>query len=188
MIIGYARVSTEQQSLNRQIDRLQEAHCERIFSDKVSGTKKDRPEFTMMMNTLREGDIIIVCELSRLSRKVKDIFAIVDKIHELGADIKSLKEDWLDTTTPTGKLLFTFIAGISQFERDMIHERTMEGLNAARKRGRLGGRPKIPKNDVEAALKMYDSKSFTLAEIEMRTGVKRPTLYLYLNRRKNGEL
>ena len=180
MIIGYARVSTEQQSLNRQIDRLQEAHCERIFSDKVSGTKKDRPEFTMMMNTIREGDIIIVCELSRLSRKVKDIFAIVDKIHELGADIKS--------TTPTGKLLFTFIAGISQFERDMIHERTMEGLNAARKRGRLGGRPKIPKDDVEAALKMYDSKSFTLAEIEMRTGVKRPTLYLYLNRRKNGEL
>ena len=144
MIIGYARVSTEQQSLNRQIDRLQEAHCERIFSDKVSGTKKDRPEFTMMMNTIREGDIIIVCELSRLSRKVKDIFAIVDKIHELGADIKSLKEEWLDTTTPTGKLLFTFIAGIS--------------------------------------------KSFTLAEIEMRTGVKRPTLYLYLNRRKNGEL
>ena len=95
MIIGYARVSTEQQSLNRQIDRLQDAHCERIFSDKVSGTKKDRPEFTMMMNTIREGDIIIVCELSRLSRKVKDIFAIVDKIHELGADIKSLKEEWL---------------------------------------------------------------------------------------------
>ena len=152
MIIGYARVSTEQQSLNRQIDRLQEAYCERIFSDKVSGTKKDRPEFTMMMNTIREGDIIIVCELSRLSRKVKDIFAIVDKIHELGADIKSLKEEWLDTTTPTGKLLFTFIAGISQFERDMIHERTM-GLNAARKRGRLGGRPKIPKADVEAAFK-----------------------------------
>lgn len=95
-----------------------------------------------------------------------------------------MKEEWLDTTTPTGKLLFTFIAGISQFERDMIHERTMEGLNAARKRGRLGGRPKIPNDDVEAALKMYDSKSFTLAEIEMRTGVKRPTLYLYLNRRK----
>ena len=99
-----------------------------------------------------------------------------------------MKEEWLDTTTPTGKLLFTFIAGISQFERDMIHERTMEGLNAARKRGRLGGRPKIPKADVEAAFKTYDSKSFTLAEIEMRTGVKRPTLYLYLNRRKNGEL
>jgi len=98
------------------------------------------------------------------------------------------EQDGLGRTTPTGKLLFTFIAGISQFERDMIHERTMEGLNAARKRGRLGGRPKIPKADVEAAFKMYDSKSFTLAEIEMRTGVKRPTLYLYLNRRKNGEL
>ena len=84
------------------------------------------------------------------------------------------------------KLTIFAIAGISQFERDMIHERTMEGLNAARKRGRLGGRPKIPTDDVEAALKMYDSKNFTLAEIEMRTGVKRPTLYLYLNRRKNG--
>ncbi len=110
MIIGYARVSTEQQSLNRQLDRLQEAHCERIFSDKVSGTKKDRPEFTMMMNTIREGDTIIVCELSRISRKVKDIFDIVEKIRELGANIKSLKEEWLDTTTPTGKLLFTFIS------------------------------------------------------------------------------
>ena len=86
MIIGYARVSTEQQSLNRQIDRLQEAHCERIFSDKMSGTKKDRPELSMMMNTIREGDTIIVCELSRLSRKVKDIFDIVEKIRELGAN------------------------------------------------------------------------------------------------------
>ena len=188
MIIGYARVSTEQQSLNRQIDRLQEAHCERIFSDKMSGTKKDRPELSMMMNTIREGDTIIVCELSRLSRKVKDIFDIVEKIRELGANIKSLKEEWLDTTTPTGKLIFTFIAGICQFERDMIHERTMEGLKAARKRGRMGGRPRIPKDDIEAAMKMYDSKVFTLAEIEERTGVKRPTLYLYLNRRKNGEL
>lgn len=188
MIIGYARVSTEQQSLNRQIDRLQEAKCERIFSDKISGTKKDCPEFTMMMNTIREGDIIVVCELSRLSRKVKDIFDIVDKIRELGANIKSLKEEWLDTTTPTGKLIFTFIAGICQFERDMIHERTMEGLKAARKRGHMGGRPKIPKEDIETAMKMYDSKVFSLAEIEERTGVKRPTLYLYLNRRKNGEL
>lgn len=187
MIIGYARVSTEQQSLNRQLDRLQEAHCERIFSDKVSGTKKDRPEFTMMMNTIREGDTIIVCELSRISRKVKDIFDIVEKIRELGANIKSLKEEWLDTTTPTGKLLFTFIAGICQFERDMIHERTMEGLKAARKRGRLGGRPSIPQNDIDIALKMYDSKNFTISEIEERTGVKRPTLYLYLKRRKNGE-
>ena len=188
MIIGYARISTEHQSLNRQIDRLQEAHCERIFTDKISGTKKDRPEFTMMMNTIRAGDTIIVCELSRLSRKVKDIFEIVDKIRELGADIKSLKEEWLDTTSPTGRLIFTFIAGICQFERDMIHERTMEGLKAARKRGRMGGRPKIPKEDIEEAMKMYDRKVFTLAEIEERTGVKRPTLYLYLNRRKNGEL
>ena len=91
-------------------------------------------------------------------------------------------------TTTQMKSPGMYFSCISQFERDMIHERTMEGLNAARKRGRLGGRPKIPKVDVEAAFKMYDSKSFTLAEIEMRTGVKRPTLYLYLNRRKNGEL
>lgn len=187
MIIGYARISTEHQSLNRQIDRLQEVHCDRIFSDKVSGTKKDRPEFTMMMNTIRKGDTIIVCELSRLSRKVKDIFEIVDKIRELGADIKSLKEEWLDTTTPTGRLIFTFIAGICQFERDMIHERTMEGLKAARKRGRSGGRPSIPENDINIALKMYDSHKFTISEIEERTGVKRPTLYLYLKRRKDGD-
>ena len=187
MIIGYARISTEHQSLNRQIDRLQEAHCERIFTDKVSGTKKDRPEFTMMMNTIRAGDTIIVCELSRLSRKVKDIFEIVDKIRELGADIKSLKEEWLDTTSPTGRLIFTFIAGICQFERDMIHERTMEGLKAARKRGRTGGRPSIPEDDINIALKMYDSRNFTINEIEERTGVKRPTLYLYLKRRKDGE-
>lgn len=187
MTIGYARVSTADQNLDRQLDLLKENHCERIFCEKKSGTQKDRPELTMLLKTLRKGDTVIVCELARLSRKVKDIFDIVEQIHQLGADIKSLKENWLDTTTPTGKLMFTFIAGISQFERDIIRERTLEGMQAARARGRMGGRPFLPKDKVKMALKMYDSKDYTLKEIEEATGVKKTTLYLYVNRRKNEE-
>ena len=142
MKIGYARVSTEEQNLDRQLDSLKEAGCEKIFQEKITGTKKERPELDKLMEQLRSGDLIIISDLTRLSRSVKDLFSLVDQIEKKGANIKSLKESWMDTSTPQGKLMFTIFAGISQFERDLISQRTLEGLVAARARGRNGGRPK----------------------------------------------
>ena len=143
MTIGYARVSTQDQNLDRQRDLLLQNGCVRIYEEKVSGTKRDRPQLQLMLDTLREGDVVIVAELSRLGRSVRDLFAIVERINEIGAQIKSLKEPWLDTTTPHGRLLFTFFSGISEFERDLIRQRTKEGMAAARARGRNGGHPTL---------------------------------------------
>jgi len=186
MKIGYARVSTQDQQTLRQIDQLKEFGCERIYEEKVSGTKRDREELNRMMDTLREGDVVVITELSRLSRSVKDLFEIVDKIHKVGADIKSLKEsDWIDTTTPQGKLLFTIFAGISQFERDLIRQRTMEGLQAARARGRNGGRPPKDKSKIDLALSMYDSKVCSISQILETTGISKTTLYRYKRKKEN---
>jgi DNA invertase Pin-like site-specific DNA recombinase len=132
MLIGYARVSTQDQSLDRQIDSLKAVNCQKIYQEKIT----DRPELDKLLENLRPGDIIIKSELTRLSWSTNDLFLLVEAIYNKGADIKSLKELWLDTTTPTGKLMFTIMAGISQFERDLINQRTKEGLESARVRGR----------------------------------------------------
>lgn len=177
MIIGYARVSTADQNLDRQLDALRDAGCERVYEEKISGAKKERPELTRMLDAVRGGDTVVVAELTRLSRSVKDLFDLVEQIHAAGADIKSLKEPWLDTTTPQGRLLFSIFAGVSQFERDLIRQRTAEGLAAARARGRKGGRPAKSEKDVELALKLYRSKACTIREITETTGVSKTTLY-----------
>ena len=137
-----------------------------------------------MIDMLREGDTVIICELTRLSRSVKDLFDLVEQVEKAGANIKSLKEPWLDTTTPQGRLLFTIFSGVSQFERELIRERTMEGLASARARGRMGGRPGKDKKIVEQALTLYDSKAYSVDEISKTTGISRATLYKYVNLRK----
>lgn len=180
--IGYARVSTQDQNLDRQLDTLKEAGCDKIYKEKITGTKKDRPELDKMLEDLRSGDTIIVSDLTRLSRSTKDLFNLVEQIESNGAYIKSLKESWLDTTTPQGRLLFTFMAGISQFERDLISQRTQEGLASARARGRNGGRPTKDKKDIDVAIKMYNSRLHSVAEIEKTTGVSKATLYRYLKK------
>lgn len=184
MTIGYARVSTSGQNLDGQCDSLRQAGCERIYSEKVSGTKVQRPELERMLDALREGDTVIITELTRLGRSVKELFAIIERVHEAGASIKSLRETWLDTTTPQGNLLFTIFAGLSQFERDLIRQRTKSGLEAARVRGRTGGRPKAASGKIETALKMYDSKLHTIVEITAATGISRSTLYRAIDNRK----
>lgn len=184
MKIGYARVSTQDQNLDRQLDQLRQDGCERIFEEKISGVKSDRPELRRMLDALRRGDIVIVSELSRLSRSVRDLFSIVGQIDKAGSQIKSMKEPWLDTTTPQGRLLFTFFAGISEFERELIRQRTIEGLAAARARGHRGGHPFLDRKKVELALKMYDSKSYTVAEITRATSVSKSALYAYLHNRE----
>lgn len=182
-VFGYARCSTADQNLDWQIDALEKEGCDRIYQEKISGTKKERPELNRMLDALREGDTVLVCELTRLSRSTKDLFDLVERINSLGANIKSLKESWLDTTTPQGKLLFTIFAGVSQFERDLTRERTMEGLAAARARGRKGGRPKADKKIIEQALALYDSK-IPVPDILKTTGISRATLYSYISARK----
>ena len=187
MKLGYARCSTLDQNLDWQIDALTKEGCDRIFQEKFTGTRKDRPELLHMMDMLREGDTVIICELTRLSRSVKDLFDLVEQVEKAGANIKSLKEPWLDTTTPQGRLLFTIFSGVSQFERELIRERTMEGLASARARGRMGGRPGKDKKIVEQALTLYDSKAYSVDEISKTTGISRATLYKYVNLRKEAQ-
>lgn len=187
MKLGYARCSTLDQNLDWQIDALMKEGCDRIFQEKFTGTRKDRPELLRMMDMLREGDTVIICELTRLSRSVKDLFDLVEQVEKAGANIKSLKEPWLDTTTPQGRLLFTIFSGVSQFERELIRERTMEGLASARARGRMGGRPGKDKKIVEQALTLYDSKAYSVDEISKTTGISRATLYKYINLRKEAQ-
>lgn len=177
MKIGYARVSTGGQSLDRQIDVLKQEGCDKIFEEKVSGTIKDRPELIKLFEQLRNGDVVVFTDLTRLSRSVKDLFNIVEQIESFGANIKSLKEEWIDTTTPYGKFIFTIFAGISQFERDLISQRTKEGLKSALARGRKGGRPKFDEKTIALALKMYNSKAYSISEIIKATGVSKSTLY-----------
>ena len=179
MKIGYARVSTEEQSLNRQIDMLNEVGCEKIFEEKISGIKRERQELIKMLEQLRKGDLIIVADLTRLSRSVKELFQLVEQIEAKGANIKSLKESWMDTSTPQGKLMFTIFAGISQFERDLISQRTVEGLAAARARGKKGGRPPKDEKDIKLAKKMYEEKTYSISEIIKATGIGKTALYKY---------
>ena len=182
MIIGYCRVSTHDQCLDRQTDILTDAGCERIYQEKISGATKERPELQRMFDALREGDTVVVTELSRLSRTVKDLFSLVEQIHHTGANLKSLKENWADTTTPQGKLLFAIFAGISEFERDLIRQRTKEGLEAARARGRNGGRPPTDADKLNLASKMYKSKEYSISEILKATGISKTTLYRFLKK------
>lgn len=155
-----------------------------INIEKITGTKAERPQLDKMLEQLRNDDTVIITELTRLSRSTKDLFSLVEKIEDKGADIKSLKESWLDTTTPQGKLMFTIFAGISQFDRDLISQRTLEGLESARARGRKGGRPKKQNDKIELAFKMYDDKKYSIAEITEATGISKPTLYRYIRERK----
>ncbi len=185
MRIGYARVSTLDQNLDRQRDKLIQVGCDRIYEEKESGAKNDRPELGRLMDALREGDVVVIVELSRLSRSVRDLFSIVGKIEKIGAQITSLKEPWLDTTTPHGRLIFTIFSGISEFERELIRQRTLEGLSAARARGRSGGHPVLDPKKVSLALKMYNSKTCSVAEITKASGVSKSALYSYLRRQKN---
>jgi DNA invertase Pin-like site-specific DNA recombinase len=183
MIIGYARVSTTDQNLDRQIDALNKHRVERIFEEKVTGTKANRPELLKMLDTLRSGDTLVVESFSRLSRSTKDLLELVDRITNTGVVLVSLKEA-LDTSTATGKLMLTMLAALSQFERDILAERTQEGLRAARARGRNGGRPKANKAAVERAIKLYNTKTMTIPEITEATGVSSATLYRYVNKAK----
>ena len=165
MILGYARVSTEDQHLEAQVEALKGVGVERIWSEKVSGAKAQREQLAAMLDQLRDGDIVTVTKYDRLSRSLQDLLTIVEAIRTKGAGFRSLAED-IDTTTPAGRLVFHVFASIAQFERERISERTREGLIAARKKGRVGGRPPALTNDQRHEVrKMRDEDGRGIAEL-----------------------
>ena len=182
-IYGYARVSTQHQDLNRQLDLLAEQNCNEILTEKMTGTKSNRPELNRLKDKLRPGDTVVVESFSRLGRSTKDLIDLVTYFEEQDVKLVSLKENF-DTTTPQGRLMMTVFQAFSQFERDLIVERTKEGLQSARARGRIGGRPRVNKRDIERAVKLYESKAYSGKEITEMTGISKATLYRYIRSKK----
>ena len=179
MIFGYARVSTQDQNLDMQIDELKKQGCERIYKEKITGTKKDRPELEEMLKTLRAGDTVIVYKLDRISRSTKHLIELSDFFNENNVEFISI-QDKIDTSTPMGRFFFRMMSSIAELERDIISERTKGGLASARARGRKGGRPKVDEKKVQLAKKMYDSKEYSISEIVKATGISQATLYRYI--------
>ncbi len=176
MVYGYARVSTSDQNLDRQKDALRKYGVDMLFCEKISGTKKNRPELDDMLGRLKPGDTIVIESLSRLGRSVKNLAELMELFNKQDIRLVSLKET-IDTTSPTGKLLFTILASLSQFERDVLAERTAEGLAAARARGRAGGRPKSDAAAMNTALALYRTNQYSVSEITKLTGVSKSALY-----------
>ena len=175
-VFGYARVSTEQQNLDRQIDMLEKYGVDFIYNEKMTGTKRNRPELEKLLERLTEGDTVVVESLSRLGRSTKDLIWLMETFNTKSVNLVSLKES-IDTTTSTGKLLFTIMSALAQFERDVLADRTKEGLAAARARGRKGGRPPVDREAIRKAVKLYNTKQYSVREITELTGVKPSTLY-----------
>lgn len=176
MIFGYARISTSDQSLDSQTDALTAAGAERIFADTISGTNRERPELGQLLDQLRNGDVVTVTKYDRLARSLHDLLDIVKVIEERGAGFRSLAED-IDTTTPAGRLIFHVFASIAQFERERISERTKEGLQAARKRGRVGGRPPALSAAQKAEVRrMRDDEGRSIAAIARLFEVSEATI------------
>ena len=176
MIFGYARVSTDNQSLDRQIDALNAYGVDELLTEKMTGTKRSRPELDRLLDKLRNGDTVVIESLSRLGRSTKDLLALVEHFEKQGVVLISLKEN-IDISTPTGKLLVTVLSALCQFERDLTVQRTNEGLTAARARGRKGGRPPKDAKTVEKALKLYKAQTHSVAEICELCGLAQGTLY-----------
>ena len=180
MIIGYARVSTEDQNLDLQLDALKEAGCKKIFQDKISGVKEDRNGLLQVLEIVRPGDTLVVWKLDRLGRSLQHLISVVDELKEKDVYFKSLKEN-LDTSSSTGKLIFHIFGALAEFERDIIRERTMAGLKAARARGRVGGRPRVmDAKKVKLARTLMEDNSGPVSDICEILGVSKATLYRYL--------
>ena len=176
MILGYARVSTEDQHLDAQLAALDGAGAGRVFGEKVSGTRTARPQLERLIDQLRPGDVVVVTKYDRLSRSLQDLLGIVARIQAAGAGFRSLAED-IDTTTPAGRLVFHVFASIAQFERERIAERTREGLTAARRRGRVGGRPPALSPEQRAEVRrLRDDDRRSIAELARLFRVSQNTI------------
>jgi DNA invertase Pin-like site-specific DNA recombinase len=180
VLIGYARISTDDQNLALQRDALAAAGCEKVYEDKISGARAERPGLALALEVARAGDALVVWRLDRLGRSLKDLIVLAEGLDKRGVGLRSLKEA-LDTTSSGGRLVFHMFGALAEFERDLIRERTRAGLSAARARGRLGGRPKLLSPEKRRlAVQLYRAKEHSIAEICRLMGISKPTLYSYL--------
>lgn len=180
LLIGYARVSTEDQHLDLQRDALARAGCGKTFEDRKSGAKVDRPGLAAALDYARDGDQLVVWRLDRLGRSLPDLIALVRRLDDAGIQLRSLTEG-IDTSTINGKLTFHLFAALAEFERALVRERTKAGLEAARARGRMGGRKhRLPPDKRRLAVDLYHAKTKTIGEICRLMGISKPTLYAYV--------
>jgi DNA invertase Pin-like site-specific DNA recombinase len=184
MLIGYARVSTHDQTLNLQQDALEKAGCNKIFTDTISGAKTERPGWEQALAYVRPGDTLVVWRLDRLGRSLKHLIETITTLHDREIGFKSITEN-IDTTTSGGKLVFHIFGALAEFERDIIRERTQAGLQAARARGKRGGRPKAlnPKKQAMAQA-LYEDKNNAVADICKMLNISRATLYRYIQKKE----
>lgn len=186
MKIGYARVSTQGQQVDLQVDALEKAGCEIIFQEVISGAKANRPELDKLRAMLRKGDIVCIYKLDRLGRSIKDLLELVDEFNQKGVGLVSLT-DSIDTSTPQGRLVFNLFASLAEFEKDLIRERTQAGLAAARVRGRKGGRQRGISPEAEKIARLgemyYKEEKLGVNQIAKNLGISKVTLYKYLRYR-----
>ena len=183
MILGYARVSTKEQNLDMQIDKLREAGVEKIYHEKISGAYKERPELNRLLENLRPGDTLIVYKLDRLGRTIEQLIKMVNSLNDNNINFISVQDN-IDTTTSHGKFIFHIFCAMAEMERNLIRERTKAGLEAARKRGRKGGRKKVDESTIKKAITMYNSKEFTINEIIKDCNISKSVFYKYLKHNK----
>jgi len=182
MKIGYARVSTDAQETHLQMDALTRAKCSRVYEEKASGAKTDRPELMKLVDNARKGDVVIVWKLDRLARSLRQLIDTTILLNERGVELHSLTEN-INTTTPSGKLTFHIFAALSEFERDILRQRVNAGLKAARKRGRIGGRPRaLGEADLKKARALLRSGDYSRVQVAEDLGVSRHTLWRALSR------
>lgn len=178
LLIGYARVSTDDQDLTNQRAELHAAGCVRIFAEKITGTQRDRPELARLLDHLRAGDVVTVTRLDRLARNTRDLLEIAERIQTMGAGLRSLAEPWADTSSPAGKMILTIMAGIAEFERSLIIDRTRNGREAAKARGvKFGPRPTLTPAQIEHGRSLIDQNGLTVKAAAELLGVHRSTLY-----------
>ncbi len=182
-LIGYARVSTSDQDLRLQMEELRSNGCDPIFTDKVSGSKSERPGLDECLESLEPGDTLVVWRLDRLGRSLQHLVSVITDLNERRVSFRSLHDGVIDTTSPSGELIFHIFAALAQFERALIQERTRAGLASARARGRLGGRKPLKADNakVRAAKRMHESQDMSIKEICSTLSISRATFYRYLS-------
>lgn len=185
LLLGYARVSTDDQDLTNQRAELQAAGCIKLFSEKITGTRRERLELDRMLDYLRAGDVVIVTRLDRLARSTRDLLDIAEQLQVKDVGLRSLAEPWVDTTTPAGRMVLTVFAGIAEFERSLIIDRTKRGREASKARGvKFGPQPILSAAQIEHARELIDLEGRAVSEIAALLGVHRSTLYRALERNK----
>jgi len=185
MVWAYARVSTDQQVLDRQLDAFQKygISAENIFTEKMTGTRSRRPQLDALISRLRAGDVVVIQSLSRLGRSAKDLLNLIELFNSLDVELVSLSEK-IESKSATGMLILTVLSALAEYEASITRERVHEGLASARARGRFGGRPKLDERKLSKAIRLYESKEYTIREIVELSGVSSASLYRELNKRQ----